>query len=614
MARHLGTRTFSTAESYHDLVTLPDVVIQYEGRLHDLQAGLAHARYLHAASAFVLASAVAVFMMLSVYAIRQQVAFWWPSVPIPVVAASARRYTRYRRTRTRMTRLRRFYTRALGRVRGNWAGIGISGEEFADSEHVYSRDLHIFGEGSLFELLCIARTAIGQRGLAGYLLAAPPVEETLLRQKAVREVQRRTDVRDQLAVLGAFDFSESKSETFETWLALPPFRFSRILRFTALVTSSVVAILLLAGISAALPRSTITTWIAPLVLFHMGVGLIFRQRVNRMIEPLRSLSFETRVLREGLELMERTEWESDKLKFLASRVQNASRSVRNLERLLNGLNERNKEWFYFPSLLLLLGTQLCMAVEQWRVENGAALQTWLDAWAEFEALNALAGYAHENPANTFPEFSASDDARFEAQALGHPLLAEEACVTNDVYLNPQSHFYVVSGSNMSGKSTLLRAIGLNAVLASAGAPVRARSLRLSKLSVCASLSVVDSLLHGKSKFLAEVDRLRQTIASAEGNPVLFLIDEILSGTNSHDRRVAAEAVVRTLIDRGAIGALSTHDLALTEIAEAEGLHGVNVHMGSRDGSDPMDFDYRLKLGVTTESNALAIARMAGVAV
>ncbi len=381
-----------------------------------------------------------------------------------------------------------------------------------------------------------------------------------------------------------------------------------------MVTSSIVGILLLAGISAAFPWSSIAPWIAPLLLFHAVVGLAFRRRVNRMVERLRPVSFETRVLREGLELMERTQWESDKLNQLASRVQKASASVRKLQRLLNALNERNKEWFYYPSLTLLLGTQLCMAVEHWRDEHGAALKTWLDAWGEFEALNALAGYAQENPANTFPEFLEGDEARFEAQALGHPLLPEEVCVANDVSFNARSRFYVISGSNMSGKSTLLRAMGLNAVLAAAGASVRARALRLSRLSVCASLSVVDSLLQGKSKFLAEVDRLRQTITTAEGASVLFLIDEILSGTNSPDRRLATEAVVRTLIERGAIGALSTHDLALGEIAESAGLHGVNVHMGSRDGSDPLDFDYRLKPGVTRESNALAIARMAGVPV
>jgi DNA mismatch repair ATPase MutS len=165
---------------------------------------------------------------------------------------------------------------------------------------------------------------------------------------------------------------------------------------------------------------------------------------------------------------------------------------------------------------------------------------------------------------------------------------------------------------MSGKSTLLRAIGLNAVLAFAGAPVRAAALRISGLTLFASLSIVDSLLNGKSRFMAEVDRLRRTIESARNRSVLFLIDEIFSGTNSRDRRIAAEAVVRTLVDRQAIGALSTHDLALCEIADSENSAGINVHMGS--GGGPLDFDYRLKPGATNEANALAIARMAGVPV
>jgi DNA mismatch repair ATPase MutS len=268
-------------------------------------------------------------------------------------------------------------------------------------------------------------------------------------------------------------------------------------------------------------------------------------------------------------------------------------------------------WF---SRLLLGGTQLCIFIEQWRIDYGKALRIWLDAWAEFEALNALAAYSYEHPENVYPEFS-SIDTCFEARGLGHPLLPHASCVVNDVELSKTSPFYVISGSNMSGKSTLLRSIGLNAVLAFAGAPVCARSLRLSHLSIFASLSIVDSLLTGRSKFLAEVDRLRLAIeATAQNKSVLFLIDEIFGGTNSRDRRVAAESVVRTLVGRGAIGVFSTHDLALTEIANAEGMRGVNVHMGSRDGRDPMDFDYRLKPGVTTEANALSIARMAGVPV
>lgn len=306
--------------------------------------------------------------------------------------------------------------------------------------------------------------------------------------------------------------------------------------------------------------------------------------------------------------------QSVKLRRLAEQVRNGSACIRKLEWLLDALGQRDKDWFYLPSRVLLVGTHLCLAIEQWRREHGESLKTWLQAWGEFEALNALAAYGYENPDNTFPEFT-DGEARLEAQGLGHPLLPHTSCVTNNVELSCELPFYVVSGSNMSGKSTLLRAIGLNAVLAFAGAPVRARALRLSGLSVFASLSVVDSLLNGKSKFLAEIDRLRQAIASrVENRSVLFLVDEIFSGTNSRDRRIAAEAVVRTLVSRGAIGVLSTHDLALTEIASSAGMCGVNVHMGSRDERYPLDFDYRLKPGVTEEANALAIARMAGVPV
>ena len=490
-------------------------------------------------------------------------------------------------------------------------GSGASGGEFAEPGHAYARDLDIFGEGSLFDMLCTARTAIGQRGLADYLLKTPSVEETLSRQQAVRELRGQVDLRERLALLGHFEFFESRWKTFAEWLARPALSAGGSIRIAAFITSALVAGMVVGGLTGLVPWIRVAIWVAPLVAFHSVVGLLFRDRINRMIVWLRPVSIETQVLREGLRLLEHHQFQSSKLRQLAGRVRNGSKSVRKLERLLNALNERNKEWFYGPSLLLLAGTQLCMAIEQWRIEHRAALRGWLDAWAEFEALNALANYAYENPENTFPELS-TEGARFEAEGLGHPLLPSASCVGNDVQFNRESRFYVVSGSNMSGKSTLLRAIGLNAVLAFAGAPVRAQLLRLSRLSVCASISVVDSLLNGKSKFMAELDRLRYAIqATLEGESVLFLIDEIFGGTNSRDRRVAAEAVVRTLVNHGAIGALSTHDLALSEIAASD-LRGVNVHTGSRDGSDPLDFDYRLKPGVTTEANALAIARMAGV--
>jgi len=595
-------------------MNIEPVLMEYEARLQELQASWAQVRLQHTAAATVLLIAIALLLTLGFGAVRQRIPLWWPSLPLPIAAASARRYRRYRVSRSRTWRLMRFYGRAIQRVKGMWPGQGYTGAEFDDPDHLYSRDLGIFGEGSLFELLCVARTAIGRRSLAKCLLSAPAVDEILARQEAVRELEERTDIREDVQLLGQFEFSESKWETFDEWLNSPPAPFPRSVRVVAAITSTVVAGIVLAGLTGVLPWMRVVIWISPLVLFHAVVGLIWRGRVLGTISSAGSVSVETRVLREGLALLEGQRFQSAKLRQIAERVHNSSKPVRKLERLFELLDQRDKDWFNFAFALLLGKTQLSMAIEHWRIQHGAALRDWLDAWGAFEALNALANYARENRDARFPEFS-DGTARLEAVAIGHPLLPNDTCVRNDVTLNQATRFYIISGSNMSGKSTLLRAIGLNAVLAFAGAPVRAQTLRLSQMAVCASLSVVDSVLNGKSKFLAEVERLRQTIRSAANqNPVLFLIDEIFGGTNSRDRRVAAEAVVRTLVSTGAVGAISTHDMSLTEIADSAGLCGANVHMGARDGSDPMNFDYRLKPGITRETNALAIARMAGVSV
>jgi hypothetical protein len=574
----------------------------------------AQLRLPQAQAAGVLAFAIGLFLGITLYAVRGQVSFLWSSFPIPVAAVSLRRLRRNRQTEFRMWRLKRFYERAMQRVRGDWAGRGVTGEEFSDPAHVYATDLQVFGEGSLFELLCAVRSSIGRRGLAAYLLRPPTLDETLLRQEAVREPRERSDLRESIATLGEFDTLESRPDTFEEWLNSPRLSVARPLQVSLAVTSAVLAGIVVAAVVGMVPWTNVAIWILPLIALHAVAGLWFRDRVNGMLSWLRPVSVETAVLRQGLQLMEETGFRSAKLQELTEQVRNSSRSIQKLGRLLDALDQRDKDWFYCPSRALATGTQLCMAIEQWRKEHAGSLKRWLSAWAEFEALNALAMYGYENPDHTFPEFT-SGAAHFDAREMGHPLLPHASCVANDVGLSRKCPFYVVSGSNMSGKSTLLRAVGLNAVLAFAGAPVRARTLRLSGLTVVASVGVVDSLLSGKSKFLAEVDRLRLAIESAvPDRPVLFLVDEIFSGTNSRDRRVAAEAVVRTLVEREAIGILSTHDLALTEIASARDMAGVNMHMASRNEGDPMDFDYRLKPGITTETNALTIASMAGVPV
>ncbi len=533
---------------------------------------------------------------------------------VPVLWFAWREHGKIRSAASKIYRLKNAYDAGVLRLTDSWQGEGLSGEEFAPPEHVYASDLNVFGTGSLFELLCTARTAIGRRRLAHLLLGPAPLEECRKRQDAVVELRERRDLFDRVAVLGEASFTEAKWETFVQWLDSPPVSFSPFWLPFALAGVCVAAVLVLVASIGSVEWAQVLPALEAVLALHLGAGWLLRERVARIADGAAAISVDIPVLREGLQLLAGQKFHAERLRELAASAQDSAASIVRLARLLGILDECNKDWCYVPGRVLLIRHLSCIAIERWRAANGPALREWMAAWGEFEALLALGNYAFENPAHTMPVLAA-EGVRFEARALGHPLLAADRCVPNDVAIGGEWRFYIVSGSNMSGKSTLLRSIGLNAVLAFAGAPVRAVSLCLSELATCASLSVTDSILNGKSRFLAEVDRIRQTIElAAQGRPVLFLVDEIFSGTNSRDRRAAAEAVVRTLVEKGAIGALSTHDIALTEIATAQGLVGTNMHMGSKGQGDPLDFDYVLKEGVTQEANALAIARLAGVPV
>jgi DNA mismatch repair ATPase MutS len=233
---------------------------------------------------------------------------------------------------------------------------------------------------------------------------------------------------------------------------------------------------------------------------------------------------------------------------------------------------------------------------------------------EMEALLSLATYSFEHPADPFPEFS-EGAASFEGEELGHPLVPDAICVRNHVSIRGDTRVLLVSGSNMSGKSTLLRSVGVNVVLAMAGAPVRAKRLRMTPLQVGASIRVNDSLREGSSRFYAEITRLRQILDLAgQTPPLLFLLDELLQGTNSKDRRIGADGIVTALMNRGAIGLVSTHDLALTDIGGPDEGRLHNVHFQDELANGRMTFDYTLREGVVTKSNGLELMRSIGLEV
>jgi DNA mismatch repair ATPase MutS len=290
-----------------------------------------------------------------------------------------------------------------------------------------------------------------------------------------------------------------------------------------------------------------------------------------------------------------------------------SRRIARLRSLVSWLDSTHNLLFAPIAYALLLRPQLAIAVARWHAAYGPAIAEWLRAIGEAEAFTAFATYAYERPRDPFPEI-AGEAAMFEADALAHPLLPEATAVRNDVTLGGDGRrLIVLSGSNMSGKSTFLRTIGVNVVLALAGAPVAARRVRLSPLVLGATLHVEDSLQAGHSRFYAEILRIRTIVDAARGPvPLLFLLDEILHGTNSYDRRIGAEGIVRALVGFGAIGLITTHDLALAELPATLGATAVNMHFEDRLENGRMTFDYRLRPGVVEHSNALALMRAVGL--
>jgi hypothetical protein len=346
-------------------------------------------------------------------------------------------------------------------------------------------------------------------------------------------------------------------------------------------------------------------------------------RINQVLRSVERRARDLALLANLLAHVEQAPFSSSRLRRLRDALEATtqgghglapSRRVARLGNLIELLDSRRNQFFAPIALLLLWGTQIAYAIERWRAESGPSIEQWLAAVGDFEALCALAAYAYENPTDPFPEID-SDGPLYDGHELGHPLVPRKVMVPNDLKLSRDMRVLVVSGSNMSGKSTFLRTVGINAVLAQAGAPVRARRLRLSPLAVGATLRIQDSLQEGRSRFYAEVLRVRQVVELTRGQlPLLFLLDEIFAGTNSHDRRLGAEAVVCGIVRAGAIGLVTTHDLSLTHIAEKLAPQAANIHFADRFEDGVMKFDYRVHPGVVRHSNALALMRAVGLEV
>jgi hypothetical protein len=598
-------------------VAAAEPAAEYRARLDLRQAAHAHLTDVDARFAYARLAAFLLAVAALGLALWAGTSWWFTLAPAVAFIGLVQRHDRIIRAREAAARAIVFYERGLARLEDRWAGTGEPGERFRDDHHPYANDLDLFGSASLFELLSLARTRAGEEALASWLKNPAAPDEIGARQQAITELTPELDLREALSNAGTDVRAGVDGEALIAWGEGPPILSPHWMRWIAALMTAIVTVTIAAW--AMTGEST------PLVVTLAVQSLVmwaFRHPIERALGAADGPARDLDILSHLLEQLEDRRFATPRLAALRQELGShgvpGSHAIRALHRLVEMHDWQHNLFFFVVSLPFLWGTHIAWAIESWRRANGRQIRRWLGAVGEFEALASFSAYRYEHPGDPYPDVvpQRSGDriaALFDGRSLGHPLIPALLMVRNDVRLAAGTQLLVVSGSNMSGKSTLLRTAGVNAVLALAGAPVRAASLRLSPLVIGATLRIQDSLQEGRSRFYAEITRIRELADLASGPaPLLFLLDELLHGTNSHDRLVGASGILRGLLDRGAIGLITTHDLALTAIADELSPRAVNVHFEDWFERGEMRFDYRMKPGAVTRSNAIALMRAVGL--
>lgn len=502
-----------------------------------------------------------------------------------------------------------------------WDGLEQPGTT-PPEDHPYADDLDVFGHASLYTLLGTAATRPGADTLVDWLLAPAPADTVRERQAAVRELTPAIEFRDELHAAGRIAGPVEMEEIAQLmeWAEAPAWLVrERVVVWAAVILPLATVVTASMHIAGTVPY----LWIVP-----TGITLLLlKHHFERMQADFARASNGETGLRRYHELIARVAEERFEASLLTEHRESltpdgetAADALVGLFRLMEMSDLRFNGQMHMPvNLLTLWDVHVLVRMERWKEKHGASLRGWMQALGRVDALSALAGLAHCHPDWAFPEVGRTDQRTLEAEGLGHPLLDPQTAVRNDVKVGPPGSLLLVTGSNMSGKSTLLRAIGANVVLAEAGGPVCARSMRLPAVDLRMSMRIRDSLEGGISYFMAELRRLK-SVAEAAGAardvPVLYLLDEILQGTNTAERQIAARRILRHLLDEDAIGAVTTHDLTLADVPDLRE-RAVLVHfresLEEREGGPPITFDYKLRPGSATSTNALRLMEIMGFA-
>lgn len=503
---------------------------------------------------------------------------------------------------------------ALDRLAWKWTGFSNTGQQFINPEHPYTTDLNIFGQGSLFQHIACTTSYRGDQALAGILDNQPGYQKIFQRQQAIQDLAGRLQWRQNFQALGMGKAVQRENPV-------------KLIEWARGIPSNLInkKYLPLVWLLPAITISILILWaynIAPLYLLlallavQSGIVVSTSKKVRRAFTPAERFAPELENYAALLKCIETEDFNAPLLLDLKDKLKSGKETASKQVKIFSGIADRIKLRYSFIhiviNILTLYDLYNFIKLEEWKGKNGLALKRWLDVIGEFEALSSLAGMAYDNPDWMYPEI-VDGPPLFEATDLGHPLISRDARVPNDVSFPGPGTIFVITGSNMSGKSTYLRTIGINLILAYAGAPVCAGRMRCSVMNVYSSMQIHDNLEQRISTFYAELKRIKVIVdAAVAGQPVLVLLDEIFKGTNSRDRITGAKTVVKKLCSLSVLGLITTHDLELGVLEEECPRCVSNYHFTDEITGNQINFDYRLKPGLSQTTNAIALMRMVGI--
>lgn len=543
----------------------------------------------------------------------EYVSWWWISIPaLLFVSLLPFHQTCIKRLKLAQA-VSAFHASRLRRLDREFGEDVSNGSEFASDLHPWTQDLDVFGPGSLFQLLNECRTQPGRRKLAEWLHMVSNGDTIRLRQARAQGLKNELALRESLACVPDSAQWGTAERLLMEWVQ----ESAQPMPWWIVAWSLLVGVIAIPVIVLVLMEILSLQMLLLVILLQAPAISMTRRQIKSVSQRMDNVDSALRQFGLVMDVFERHSVDEPAIRDLQNRFhsesETASQAIRRLSQLTQWLNNSTRNQFFAPIAWACgLFVLLTFLLERWRIKHGRDVADWLETTATLEASLSVAGYCFDHPHDCLPVIS-DTQPELIVELVGHPLLKESACVRNSVSLTTDKPLLLISGSNMSGKSTFLRSLGASVVLTLCGSVVRAKSFRTYPFQLATAMRVSDSLQEGRSLFFTVVRRLK-TVVDLTDQPriVLFLLDEILNGTNSHDRRRGAEAVIRSLVARHALGIVTTHDLALTKIADSMSDQAVNKHFEDKITDGQMTFDYTLREGVVERSNAIELMRMLGL--